>query len=137
MRLSGPENGESWRAVEDNIEGPTQNWEQAARVRPMLRSLKQLRRWPHCSLPRSDFLSLVGATSVAALLPLLMWLGSPLLWVLLPFISAALAGLWWALQQSIATGRSLRNFASGQRPPARARVPLQRQLSRYRAVSDV
>ena len=45
-----------------------------------------------------------AATAALLAVPLLSALGSPMLWALLPFMLATLAGLWWALSRSYATG---------------------------------
>jgi uncharacterized membrane protein len=37
-------------------------------------------------------------------LPLLAVLGTPVLWALLPFLAAAIAALWWALERSYGDG---------------------------------
>jgi uncharacterized membrane protein len=63
-----------------------------------------LRLWPHRSLPKSGFVAFVGTTAAVAGLPLVLLVGSPVLWVLLPFVLAMLAGIWGALQVSYRTG---------------------------------
>lgn len=60
--------------------------------------------WPQRSLPRRGFAGVIGGAAAFALLPLLMLLGSPVLWVMLPFLLAMLAGLWLALSLSYRTG---------------------------------
>ena len=64
----------------------------------------RLHLWPHRSLPRRGFVWFIGATSTLLALPLLSQLGTPGLWVLLPFLTAAVAGVWIALQHSYRTG---------------------------------
>lgn len=66
--------------------------------------LALLRLWPHRSLPRGGFVGFFGATAALAGLPLLVVLGSPVLWGLLPFLMLALGALWIALQASYRTG---------------------------------
>ena len=56
--------------------------------------------WPHRSLPARGFVWFIGATAVLFTLPLLAQLGSPALWVLLPFLTAAVAAVWYALQRN-------------------------------------
>ena len=63
-----------------------------------------LRLWPHRSLPRTGFVGFFGATAALTLLPLLVVLGSPVLWGLLPFFVVTLGGLWFAIQASYRTG---------------------------------
>ncbi|TNC74588.1 DUF2244 domain-containing protein [Rubellimicrobium roseum] len=64
----------------------------------------QLRLWPHRSLPRTGFAGFFGGTALLAALPLLMVLGSPVLWGLLPFLVATFAALWFAIQSTYRTG---------------------------------
>ncbi|OZA10298.1 MAG: hypothetical protein B7Y02_10960 [Rhodobacterales bacterium 17-64-5] len=56
--------------------------------------------WPHRSLTPRGRVAFVGLTAGLFLVPLLMELGHPTLWVLLPFIGAALGGIWWALDRN-------------------------------------
>jgi uncharacterized membrane protein len=42
----------------------------------------------------------VGITATLFLLPLLSQLGHPGLWMLLPFLGAAVGGIWWALDRN-------------------------------------
>ncbi|MGR3484244.1 MAG: DUF2244 domain-containing protein [Paracoccaceae bacterium] len=67
----------------------------------------ELHAWPYRSLPRRDFVLFVGATAALVALPLLVLLGSPVMWGLLPFFLAMLAGLWWALQRSQRDGETI------------------------------
>lgn len=64
----------------------------------------QLRLWPHRSLPRGGFVGFFGATAALASLPLLMVLGSPALWGLLPFLLVTLGALWFAFRATYRTG---------------------------------
>ncbi|NAZ35772.1 DUF2244 domain-containing protein [Rubellimicrobium sp. CFH 75288] len=66
-----------------------------------------LRLWPHRSLPLRGFAGFIGITAALLAVPLLPVLGSPVLWGLLPFLLAALAGLWWALRLSYRSGEVL------------------------------
>jgi uncharacterized membrane protein len=65
----------------------------------------RLRLWPHRSLPRSGFAGFIAATAALLTLPLMTQLGTPALWVLLPFLIAAVGGVWLALQHSYKTGQ--------------------------------
>lgn len=67
-------------------------------------SVTRLHLWPHRSLPRRGFVGFIAATALLLGLPLLTQLGTPGLWVLLPFLLAPLAGVWIALQHSYRTG---------------------------------
>ena len=59
-----------------------------------------LRLRPHRSLPRQGFVGFIALTAALIALPLLGVLGSPALWVILPFAGLALAGVWLALRRS-------------------------------------
>ncbi len=63
-----------------------------------------LRLWPYRSLPKTGFVWFIGATAILLTLPLISQLGTPGLWVLLPFLLAAITGIWVALQHSYRTG---------------------------------
>jgi uncharacterized membrane protein len=60
----------------------------------------ELHAWPHRSLPRRGFVWFIATTATGLAVPLLPVVGSPILWGLLPFVLAALWGLWWALRRS-------------------------------------
>lgn len=60
----------------------------------------RLQLWPYRSLPRRGFVWFIGATAGLIALPLLVLIGSPVLWGLLPFLAFAVAGIWWALERS-------------------------------------
>ncbi|MFA5538940.1 MAG: DUF2244 domain-containing protein [Gemmobacter sp.] len=66
--------------------------------------LAELHLWPYRSLPRRGFAGFIGLTAALLSLPLLVSLGSPVLWGLLPFLVLAVAGLWWALSRSYRDG---------------------------------
>ena len=61
---------------------------------------KTLLVWPHRSLPARGFVWFIGLTAALLSLPLLAALGSPTLWALLPFLIAAVAGIWVALRRN-------------------------------------
>ncbi|MCL6284356.1 DUF2244 domain-containing protein [Ruegeria sp. 2012CJ41-6] len=67
----------------------------------------ELRLWPHNSLPAKGFAATVLAIFALATVPLIMLLGSVLLWGLLPFVLLAVAGIWWALQANYRSRRIL------------------------------
>jgi len=56
--------------------------------------------WPHQSLQPRGYARVIGAAFVLVLVPLLSVLGSVALWGLLPFLMAAVGGLWLALDRS-------------------------------------
>ena len=60
----------------------------------------RLHLWPYRSLPRRGMVWFIGGTAALVALPLLAVVGSPVLWGLLPFLLAAIAGIWWALERS-------------------------------------
>ena len=56
--------------------------------------------WPHRSMTRGGFVTFIGVTAALLAVPLLAVLGSPVLWAILPFMAAAVAGVWLALNRS-------------------------------------
>ena len=58
---------------------------------------------PNNSMTAPGFATFIGVTAALLLLPLLAVLGSPVLWVLLPFLAGALALAWIMLRHSVAT----------------------------------
>lgn len=65
----------------------------------------RLRLWPHQSLPRHGFVWFIGVTAGLMTLPLVAMLGTAVLWGLLPFVLAVIAGIWFAIQRSYRQGR--------------------------------
>jgi len=63
-----------------------------------------LHLWPHRSLPKRGFAGFIAATAALIAVPLLSLIGNPALWVLLPFLVAAVAGIWLAIQRSYRDG---------------------------------
>jgi uncharacterized membrane protein len=61
---------------------------------------KELHLWPHQSLPPKGYAGFLGTTYGLVLIPLLMLLGTAVLWWLLPFFLLALGALWLALDRS-------------------------------------
>jgi len=70
-------------------------WSSSATLEP-----HRLHLWAHQSLSPRGFVGFVGVTSIMLALPLITQIGHPGLWVLLPCLLAALAGLWAALARN-------------------------------------
>jgi uncharacterized membrane protein len=68
-------------------------------LRPEDETLR-LHLWPHRSLTQAGFVWFVGLTAALIAVPLLSILGSPVLWALLPFLAAAVWGIWFALRKN-------------------------------------
>lgn len=66
-----------------------------------------LHLWPYRSLPKKGMVWFIGGTAALIALPLLVMLGSPILWGLLPFLIAAIAAIYWALNRSFQDGEVL------------------------------
>lgn len=66
-----------------------------------------LHLWPYRSLPRKGMVWFIGGTAALIALPLLVLLGSPVLWGLLPFLLATVAAIYWALSRSYQDGEIL------------------------------
>ncbi|MBU2960199.1 DUF2244 domain-containing protein [Citreicella sp. C3M06] len=60
----------------------------------------ELHLWPHQSLTARGFSIFMASFFLLAILPVFWLIGTVLLWGLLPFILAAVAGLWWALRHN-------------------------------------
>ena len=70
-------------------------WTTAADETPQV-----LRLWPHQSLPARGMAAFVLSTFTLICIPALPLLGSPILWGLLPFLLAAVWGIYFALQRN-------------------------------------
>jgi uncharacterized membrane protein len=68
---------------------------------------QRLHLWPYRSLPRRGMVWFIGVTCGLIALPLLALLGRPHLWILLPFLLAAVAAIWAALNRSYKDGEIL------------------------------
>lgn len=64
----------------------------------------ELHLWPYRSLPRKGFVIFIGLTSALIALPLFAVLGTFVFWGLLPFLAAAVWGIWHALSRSYRQG---------------------------------
>lgn len=60
----------------------------------------RVRLWPYRSLGRRGFAGFIGVTALLISVPLLSLIGTTALWVLLPFLVAAVAGVFVALRAS-------------------------------------
>lgn len=65
---------------------------------------RRLHLWPYRSLPRRGMAWFLAGTALAIVVPLLGLIGTPVLWGLLPFLLAAIAAIWWALERSFRDG---------------------------------
>lgn len=70
----------------------------------------ELHLWPYRSLPKTGFVWFIGATAALLSLPLLIVVGTWILWGLLPFCGLALWGLWWGLQRSYRDGEVIEHL---------------------------
>jgi len=61
---------------------------------------QELRLWPHQSLPPQGFAAFILGLFSLAMIPLYAMLGTVLLWGLLPFVLAMVAGTYYALRRN-------------------------------------
>ena len=73
--------------------------------------VRRLVIWRHRSLGAQGFVWVIALTAGALLLPLLAVIGRGVLWGLLPFALAALAGLWVAMQHGWRHGGPVETLA--------------------------
>lgn len=71
------------------------------------RTTASLHLWPYRSLPKRGFVWFIAVTAALFALPVLAYLGTAVLWVLLAFALCALAAIWAALQRSYQDGEIL------------------------------
>ena len=71
---------------------------------------QRLHLWPYRSLPRRGMVWFIGGTAALIALPLLVLLGSPVLWGLLPFLVLTVWGIWTALNRSFKDGEILEDL---------------------------
>ena len=71
----------------------------------------RLRLWPHRSLPPGGFAVVILAPAGMISLPLFAVLGTTVLWGLLPFVVAAVWGLWSALRRNYRDGELVEELA--------------------------
>jgi uncharacterized membrane protein len=60
----------------------------------------RLHLWPHRSLTSAGFVTFIAISALVIAAPLFSLIGKPVLWGLLPFLVAAIAGIWFALRKS-------------------------------------
>ena len=58
----------------------------------------ELHLWPYRSLSNQGFVTFIAITATCITAPLIGLLGTPVLWGILPFILAAIWGVWFALR---------------------------------------
>lgn len=61
---------------------------------------RELHLWPHQSLRPRGYAAFILGTFTLVLVPMLPLLGSVVLWGVLPFLMAAVGGIWFALSRS-------------------------------------
>jgi uncharacterized membrane protein len=61
---------------------------------------QSLTLWAHNALAARGFVVFVGTTSALLAMPLIALIGSPVVWVLLPFLLGAIAAIWIALRSN-------------------------------------
>jgi len=71
---------------------------------------QRLHLWPYRSLPRRGMVWFIGGTAALIALPLVVLIGSPVVWGLLPFLIATIVGIWWALNRSYKDGDILEDL---------------------------
>ena len=74
---------------------------------------QRLHLWPYRSLPRRGMVWFIGGTATLIALPLLVLLGSPVLWGLLPFLLLTVWGIWAALNRSFKDAEILEDLRLG------------------------
>lgn len=61
---------------------------------------RRLHLWPHRSLTQAGFVAFIAITALLILVPVTALLGTPLLWLLLPFPALVLAAMWLAIRRN-------------------------------------
>ncbi|MEY8800867.1 DUF2244 domain-containing protein [Leisingera sp. XS_AS12] len=69
-------------------------------IHPQSAPTAELHLWPHQSLRPRGYVRFIGITAAMTFIPLLAFLGTLLIWGLLPFVVLAVFGLKWALDRS-------------------------------------
>lgn len=67
----------------------------------------ELHLWPYRSLPRKGFVTFIAVTCGLLAVPLLAVFGTFVFWGLLPFLAAAVWGVWHALSRSYRQGETI------------------------------
>ncbi len=80
------------------LKNPEPPGDNVAGAQPRL--LARLHLWPYRSLSPRGFVAFIGITCGMLALPLIVLLGSNLLWGLLPFMALAVGGVWLAISHS-------------------------------------
>ncbi|ATG34760.1 Integral membrane protein [Phaeobacter piscinae] len=63
-------------------------------------SYQELHLWPHQSLPPEGYVRFLGVLAALITIPMIPLLGSAALWGVLPFVTATLFAVKWALDRS-------------------------------------
>ena len=98
MALTEDHDAAGERSPAARISGPL--WRER-RDRPIYR----VELWPNQSLTQGGYRTVLGVSAVMLAIPLVPLAGSLAFWGLLPFLAAALWGLWYAIRRN---GRNLR-----------------------------
>lgn len=93
----------------------------------------RLQLWPYRSLPRRGMVWFIGATALFTALPLLVMVGSPALWALLPFGMLATGAIWVALERSFRDGEILETLTLAAGHLTLTRHGPRRQRAEWRA----
>jgi len=75
---------------------------------------QKLKLWPHNSLPNQGLAAFVLSTFTLICIPALPLLGTPVLWGLLPFLLAAVWGIFFALRYNRRTRQILEILTLGE-----------------------
>lgn len=84
---------------------------------------KRLTLWPHRSLPIRGFAVVFLTAFIFAMLPLFGLIGTSLLWGMLPFVLAALGGLYFAFMHTYRTGDAEEELTIGRGETRLSHVP--------------
>lgn len=59
-----------------------------------------LRLWPYRSLTTPGFVMFIATTATLLAMPVIIMIGTPILWMLLPFPAVTVAGIWVAIRRN-------------------------------------
>ena len=103
---------------------------------------RTLHLWPHQSLPARGYVWFLGTTFALVSIPLLMVVGSAILWGLLPFVLLATGGMWAALDRNRRDARILEVLTLGRNEVRLIRhdpvgAPQEWRCNRYWATPEI